>query len=80
MIYEKIKEIVTQNPDITAGKFNEELKKEKIDTKITNQDGWTLPYYAVRSEGPYITGDRSIFLKVVELFTSCKNIGCHASA
>ncbi|WP_259348778.1 ankyrin repeat domain-containing protein [Wolbachia pipientis] len=72
--YDKIKEIVTKNPDITAGKFNEELKKEKIDTKITNQDGWTLPYYAVRSEGPYITGDRSIFLKVVELFTSL-NIG-----
>jgi ankyrin repeat protein len=70
MAYEKIKEIVTKNPDMTAGKFDEELKKEKIDTKITNQDDWTLLYYAVRSEGPYIIGDRSIFLKVVKLLTN----------
>lgn len=74
MSYHKIKEIVINNPDITAGKFNEELKKEKIDTKITNQDGWTLPYYAVRSEGPHITGDRSVFLKTIELLTNL-NIG-----
>ncbi|WP_265033773.1 ankyrin repeat domain-containing protein [Wolbachia endosymbiont (group A) of Sicus ferrugineus] len=72
--YKKIKEIITQNPDITAGEFDKELKKEKIDKEIIDQNGWTLLYYAVRSEGPSITGDRSIFLKVVELFTNL-NIG-----
>ncbi len=72
--YKKIKEIITKNPDITAGEFDKELKKEKIDKEIIDQNGWTLLYYAVRSEGPSITGDRSIFLKVVELFTSL-NIG-----
>ncbi|MFP3036361.1 MAG: ankyrin repeat domain-containing protein [Wolbachia sp.] len=66
LTYEKIKEIVTNNHDITA----EELRKEKIDIKITNQDNWTLLYYAVRSEVPYITGGRSIFLKVVKLLNS----------
>ncbi|WP_264688274.1 ankyrin repeat domain-containing protein [Wolbachia endosymbiont (group A) of Sympetrum striolatum] len=68
--YNKIKEIVTNNPSITAQEFGEKLKKEKIDIKITNQDGWTLLYYAVRSEGPSITGDRSIFLRVVGLLTN----------
>ncbi|WP_341812502.1 ankyrin repeat domain-containing protein [Wolbachia endosymbiont (group A) of Conops quadrifasciatus] len=72
--YKKIKEIITQNPDITVGEFDKELKKEKIDKEIIDQSGWTLLYYAVRSEGPSITGDRSIFLKVVELFTNL-NIG-----
>ncbi|WP_264329090.1 ankyrin repeat domain-containing protein [Wolbachia endosymbiont (group A) of Andrena hattorfiana] len=72
--YKKIKEIITQNPDITAGEFDKELKKEKIDKEIIDQNGWTLLYYAVRSEGPSITDDRSIFLKVVELFTNL-NIG-----
>uniref|UniRef100_A0A1A9VJP3 Uncharacterized protein n=1 Tax=Glossina austeni TaxID=7395 RepID=A0A1A9VJP3_GLOAU len=74
MTYEKIKEIVTQNPDITAEEFDKELKKEKIDKEIIDQNGWTLLYYAVRSEGPSIIGDRSIFLKIVELFTNL-NIG-----
>ncbi|WP_264736358.1 ankyrin repeat domain-containing protein [Wolbachia endosymbiont (group A) of Rhinocyllus conicus] len=68
--YNKIKEIVTNNPSITAQEFGEKLKKEEIDIKITNQDGWTLLYYAVRSEGPSITGDRSIFLRVVGLLTN----------
>ncbi|WP_434732300.1 ankyrin repeat domain-containing protein [Wolbachia endosymbiont of Zygogramma bicolorata] len=68
--YNKIKKIVTNNPSITAQEFGEKLKKEKIDIKITNQDGWTLLYYAVRSEGPSITGDRSIFLRVVGLLTN----------
>ncbi|WCR59862.1 MAG: hypothetical protein PG978_001310 [Wolbachia endosymbiont of Ctenocephalides felis wCfeF] len=68
--YDKIKEIVANNPGITAEEFGEELKKEKIDIKITNQNGWTLLYSAVRSEGSYITGDRSIFLKVVKLLTN----------
>ncbi|QOD38855.1 ankyrin repeat domain-containing protein [Candidatus Wolbachia massiliensis] len=76
MSYNKIREIVTKNPDITAEEFGEELKKEKIDIKITNQDGWTLLYYAVRSEGPSIISDRSIFLEVVKLLTNL-NIGTH---
>ncbi|MEY2393050.1 ankyrin repeat domain-containing protein [Wolbachia endosymbiont of Tettigetta isshikii] len=67
LTYEKIKEILTNKDDITAEEFGKELRKEKIDIKITNQDGWTLLYYAVRPEGNYITGDRSIFLKVVKL-------------
>ncbi|AGJ98510.1 hypothetical protein wNo_00490 [Wolbachia endosymbiont of Drosophila simulans wNo] len=72
--YNKIKKIVASNPNITAEKFCNELKKEKIDIKITNQDGWTLLYYAVRSEGPGIIDDRIIFLKIVELLTNL-NIG-----
>ncbi|WP_245970129.1 ankyrin repeat domain-containing protein [Wolbachia endosymbiont of Bemisia tabaci] len=68
--YNKIKKIVASNPNITAEKFYNELKKEKIDIKITNQDGWTLLYYAVRSEGPGIIDDRIIFLKIVELLTN----------
>ncbi|WP_369405145.1 ankyrin repeat domain-containing protein [Wolbachia endosymbiont of Bemisia tabaci] len=59
---------------MTAEEFCNELKKEKIDIKITNQDGWTLLYYAVRSEGPGIIDDRIIFLKIVELLTNL-NIG-----
>lgn len=74
MSYNKIRKIVTNNSNITAEEFSNKLKKEKIDIKITNQDGWTLLYYAVRSEGPYITEDRSIFLKTVELLTNL-NIG-----
>ncbi|MGX9892450.1 ankyrin repeat domain-containing protein [Wolbachia endosymbiont of Protocalliphora sialia] len=74
MSYNKIRKIVTNNSNITAEEFSNELKKEKIDIKITNQDGWTLLYYAVRSEGPYITEDRSIFLKTVKLLTNL-NIG-----
>ncbi|QCB63130.1 ankyrin repeat domain-containing protein [Wolbachia endosymbiont of Drosophila mauritiana] len=69
-----MKKIVASNPNITAEKFCNELKKEKIDIKITNQDGWTLLYYAVRSEGPGIIDDRIIFLKIVELLTNL-NIG-----
>ncbi|BET32351.1 MULTISPECIES: ankyrin repeat domain-containing protein [Wolbachia] len=72
--YNKIKKIVASNPNITAEEFCNELEKEKIDIKITNQDGWTLLYYAVRSEGPGIIDDRIIFLKIVELLTNL-NIG-----
>jgi ankyrin repeat protein len=70
MSYKKMKEIVTKNPNITAEEFSKELKKEKVDIKITNQDGWTLLYYAVRSEGPSITDGRDIFLKIVKLLAN----------
>ncbi len=59
MTYEEIKEIVTQNPDITAEEFGEKLKQSgTTDTKICD-----LFMDIIRST----LNDRNTFLKAVEL-------------
>ncbi|WP_341822395.1 ankyrin repeat domain-containing protein [Wolbachia endosymbiont (group A) of Clivina fossor] len=64
MTYEKIKEIVTQNPDITAEEFGKELKQGgATDAKI-----FDLLADAINSERHGVSDDFAVFLKIVELF------------
>ncbi|WP_395463539.1 ankyrin repeat domain-containing protein [Wolbachia endosymbiont of Cantharis cryptica] len=72
LTYEKIKEIVTQNPKITAEEFGKELKKENINIKEISKDHYTLLGYAVNSKGPNITNDRAIFLQIIKLLADLK--------
>ncbi|MDR2609629.1 MAG: ankyrin repeat domain-containing protein [Rickettsiales bacterium] len=63
LTYEKIKEIVTNNPGITAQEFGEELKQSgTTDTKICD-----LFMDVIRLRGADISNDRDTFLKTVEL-------------
>ncbi|MFJ5423382.1 hypothetical protein [Wolbachia endosymbiont of Drosophila barbarae] len=78
MIYEKIKEIVTNNPNITAEKFSKKLKKNRINIKKTNKYHHTLLGHIVNSKGPNITdntNDRAIFLHIIKLLTELKTEG-----
>jgi hypothetical protein len=71
--YDKVKEIVTNNPDITAEGFKKELKEKNI--KRVRKDHYTLLGYAVDSKEPNITHnihDRTIFLQIVKLLASLK--------
>ncbi|MDE5061542.1 MULTISPECIES: hypothetical protein [Wolbachia] len=78
MTYEEIKEIVTQNPDITAEEFGEKLKENRINIKRANKYHYTLLGHIVNSEGPNITdntNDRAIFLQIIKLLTDLKTKG-----
>ncbi|MDE5056210.1 hypothetical protein OZD68_01120 [Wolbachia endosymbiont of Drosophila bicornuta] len=50
MTYEKIKEIVTNNPNITAEEFGEKLKENRINIKKTNEYHYTLLGHIVNSK------------------------------
>ncbi|MFP3029741.1 MAG: hypothetical protein ACEY3M_00715 [Wolbachia sp.] len=66
MIYEEIKEIVTQNPDITAKEFYGTLiQGGKTDIKI-----FDLFADAIRSGGSDISNGRNTFLKTIELLAN----------
>ncbi|MGL9688453.1 MAG: hypothetical protein ACR5K6_01560 [Wolbachia sp.] len=73
--YDKIKEIVTQNPNITAEEFYEKLKKEIEASTDKKRDTKTFDSFAdaVRS-GASITDNRSVFLKIAELFTGLDTV------
>lgn len=78
MTYEKIKEIVTNNPNITAEEFGEELKENRISIKKINKYHYTLLGHIVNSKGPNITdntNDRAIFLQIIKLLTDLKTKG-----
>jgi|GEM_PF-2294450 len=73
MSYDKIKEIVANNPDITTEGFKKELKEKNI--KRVRKDHYTLLGYAVDSKGPNITHnthDRTIFLQIIKLLANLK--------
>ncbi|BAO99644.1 hypothetical protein [Wolbachia endosymbiont of Cimex lectularius] len=73
--YDKIKEIVTQNPNITAEEFYEKLKKEVKASTDKERDTKIFDSFAdaVRS-GASITDNRSVFLKIAELFTDLDTV------
>ncbi|WP_338406057.1 MULTISPECIES: ankyrin repeat domain-containing protein [unclassified Wolbachia] len=75
MPYNKIKEIVTNNPNITVEEFGRKLKEKKINTNKISKGHCTLLGHIVNSNGPNITdntNDRAIFLQIIKLLTDLK--------
>ncbi|MDR3131605.1 MAG: hypothetical protein LBU02_00685 [Rickettsiales bacterium] len=63
LTYEKIKEIVANNPNITVKEFYEQLRQKGTDREI-----FDLLEDAISSERHDVSEDYAVFLKIVELF------------
>ncbi|MDR2548182.1 MAG: hypothetical protein LBC34_01610, partial [Rickettsiales bacterium] len=63
LTYEKIKEIVANNSNITAERFYEQLRQKGTDRGI-----FASLENAISSERHDVSEDYAVFLKIVELF------------